>query len=71
VHNHKPALCNDIIIVFEITPLHSVSIITNFITAKCNKQKKNKKTKLEINMHQRGNAIPAGPSSDFDENLFH
>jgi len=33
----------------------------------------NKKiNKLEINMHNlRGNAIPAGPLSDFDEILFH
>ena len=30
-----------------------------------------KKTKLEVDMHHlRGSAIPAGPLSDFDENLF-
>jgi len=36
-------LCNDAIIVFKITLLHSVFVITNFIIQKCDKQKTNKK----------------------------
>jgi len=55
-------LSNDTIIVLKITLLHSVSVITNFVISKRDKQK----NKLEINMHHlRGNAIPAGPLSDF------
>jgi len=55
---------HDTIIVLKITLHHSVSVITNFVIAKRDKQ-----TKLEINtLHLRGNAIPAGPLSDFDEN---
>ena len=38
-------LCNDTIIVLKITPLHSVSVITNFVIPKRDKQtKKTKKT---------------------------
>jgi len=32
-------LCNDTIIVLKVTPLHSVSVITNFVIPKCDKQK--------------------------------
>ena len=59
------------LIVLKITLLNSVSVFTNFVIPKRDKQKK----KIEINMHHlRGNAIPAGymqnPSSDSYEMLF-
>jgi len=37
-------LCNDIIIVLKITLLHSVSVITNFVIPKRDKQRTNQKT---------------------------
>jgi len=46
--NHP--LCNDTIIVLKRTPLHSVSVITNFDIPTRDKQK-TKQTKLENNMH--------------------
>ena len=41
-------LCNDTITVLKITPLHSVSIITNFVIPK--RDKKNNKTNKKITL---------------------
>jgi len=59
-------LCNDTIIVLKSTPLHSVSVITNFVNSKRDKQKK---TRNQYASPPEGNAIPAGPLSNFDEIL--
>jgi len=51
-------LCNYAITVLKITPLHSV--ITNFVIPK-----RDKKTRNQYASPLPGNAIPAGPLSDF------
>jgi len=54
-------LCNDTINVLKNAPLHNVSVITNFVIPKRDKQK----NKLEINMHHlRGNAITGRPREE-------
>ena len=40
-------LCNDTIIVLKITPLHSVSVITNFVIPKRDKKTKNNKKRTK------------------------
>jgi len=52
-------LCNDTVIVSKITPLHSVSVISNFVVPK-----RDPKNQLEIKLYAsppHGNAIPTGP----------
>ena len=65
--NQTIPVCNDTIIVLKITPLHSVSVITNFVISKRDKQKK--QTRNQYASPPRGNAIPTGPLSDSDEIL--
>ena len=60
--NQTIPVCNDTIIVLKITPLHSVSVITNFVISKRDKQKK--QTRNQYASPPRGNAIPTGPLSD-------
>jgi len=60
--------CNDTIIIFKITPLHSISVITNFVIPKRDKQ--TKKTRNQYASPPRGDAIPAGPLSDFLKAIF-
>jgi len=45
-------LCNDTIIVFKVTALHSVTVITNFVIPK-----RDIKKQLEINMHHLPKAM--------------
>ena len=50
-------LCNGTIIVLKISLLHSVSVITNFVIPKRDKQKR--QTRNQYASPPRGNAIPA------------
>jgi len=54
-------LCNDTIIVFKITPLHSVSIITNFVIPKRDKKKQKKEQKNHTFWSTAG-ALPTIPT---------
>jgi len=56
-------LCNGAIIVLKITLLHGASVITNFVIPKRDKQ--TDKTRKQYASPLEGNAIPAGPLSDF------
>ena len=65
--NHP--LCNGTVIVLKITLLHSVCVITNFVILKCDKKQiKTNKTRNQYASPPEGDAIPAGPLSDSDEN---
>jgi len=57
-------LSDNTIIVLKITLFYSVSVITNFVIPK-----RDKNTRNEYASPPRGNAIPDGPLSDSDEIL--